>query len=107
MAKATIRATNTVNQAIELCEELFGEHPEDVISPINGAHDTLIWLEEIFKTISSEALIAGNGYRIKRLAEAGAHLAFDMANSVGCHHETMIDRLRNAGVIPAGGEATA
>ena len=94
------------NPSVEACRSLFGEHPEDVIAPINSASDTLYWLEEIFKTISREALDARAGYRIKHLAEAGAYLAFDIANFTDCQHETMIDRLRNAGVVHAKG-ATA
>ena len=94
------------NPSVEACRSLFGEHPEDVIAPINSASDTLYWLEEIFKTISREALNERNGYRIKHLAEAGAYLAFDIANFAGCQHETMIERLRTAGVVAAEG-ATA
>lgn len=79
---------------IEACRNLFGEHPEDVISPINSASDTLLQLVEIFNTISSEALKERNGYRIKYLAEAGSHLAHDMGNYTDCVYGTMIDRLR-------------
>ena len=91
---------------VEACRHLFGEHPENVISPIKSAADALSWLEELFKTIEREALNERNGYRIKHLAEAGAYLAFDIANFAGCQHETMIERLRTAGVVAAEG-ATA
>lgn len=97
---------HTRSTDVEACRSLFGEHPEDVIAPINSASDTLYWLEEIFKTISRDALDASAGYRIKHLAEAGAYLAFDIANFAGCQHETMIERLRTAGVVAAEG-ATA
>ena len=92
--------------SVETCRSLFGEHPEDVISPIKSAADALSWLEELFHTIEREALNERNGYRIKHLAEMGAYLALDMGNYAGCQHETMIDRLRNAGVVSTEG-ATA
>lgn len=94
------------NPSAEACRSLFGAHHEDVISPIKSAADALSWLEELFHTIEREALNERNGYRIKHLAEMGAYLALDMGNYAGCQHETLIDRLRSAGVIPAEG-ATA
>lgn len=95
--------TTTPNEAA--CRILFGEHPEDVISPIKCAADALGWLEEILKTIQSEALQERNGHRIRQLAEAGAYLAADMSNYAGCQHETMIARLRSADAdaVPAQG----
>ena len=95
--------THAKNPSVEACRSLFGEHPEDVISPINSAAEALMWLEEILRTIIREALDEHNGYRIKRLAEAGAYLALDMGNYAECQHETMIDRLRTAGVVSAKG----
>lgn len=90
---------------VDACRNIFGEHPEDVISPIKSAADALSWLEELFRTIASEALDERNGYRIKHLAEMGAYLALDVGGYADHQHETMIDRLRNAGVIPAEGVA--
>lgn len=104
--KTTKRTVAAKNPSVETCRNLFGENPEDVISPIKSAADTLTWLEEIFITIKNEALNERNGYRIKHLAEVGAYLALDMSNYAGCQHEAMIDRLRNAGVVSAEG-ATA
>jgi hypothetical protein len=95
----------TRKPGVEACRNLFGEHPEDVISPINSAAEALSWLEELFLTIAREALVERNGCRIKYLAEMGAYLASDIGNYAGCRHETMIDRLRNAGVVPAEGVA--
>lgn len=89
--------------AVENCRALFGEVPEDVISPIKSAAEALGWLEEIFKTISREALHERNGYRLKRLADAGAYLAFDFHEYAGCRHEEMLGRLRGAGVARAEG----
>ena len=92
----------TENQAVETVKELFGAHPEDLISPIKSASDALIWLEEIFSTIQKEALNERNGYRIRNLAQAGAYLASDMGNHVGCLHENYFERLKVAGVVPPG-----
>lgn len=86
---------------VEACRNLFGEHPVDVISPINTAADAISWLEELFRTISKEALVESSGYRIKSLAEAGAYIASEIGNYAEHRHETMNDRLRAAGVIPA------
>lgn len=91
--------------SVEACRSLFGEHPEDLISPIHSAADALSWLEEILNTIAREALDGRNGYRIKHLAEAGAYLALDMGNYAGHFHETVIARLRDAGVVPTEGDA--
>ena len=95
--------SSNATPAVETCRALFGEHPEDVISPIKSASDALGWLEELFNTIKNEALTERNGYRIKHLAEMGAYLAFDMSNYAGCQHETMVDRLRTAGVLHGNG----
>lgn len=100
----TMKRAITPNEAA--CRSLFGEHPEDVISPIKSAADALGWLEELFNTIKREALNERSGFRIKHLAEAGAYLAADIGNFADCQHETMIERLRTAGVVPAEG-ATA
>lgn len=104
-AQALAKITGAALPHIEVCRNLFGEHPEDVISPINCASDTLLQLVEIFNTISSEALKERNGYRIKYLAEAGSHLAHDMGNYTDCVYGTMIDRLREAGVVSSEAEA--
>jgi hypothetical protein len=94
-------ANNAKNPSVEIVKEMFGDHPEDVISSIKCAADTLGWLEEIFITIKNEALVERNGYRIKQLAEAGAYLALDVSNYAGYQHETYTKRLQAAGVAPA------
>lgn len=80
-------------------EELFGAHPEDVISPIKSAAETLSWLEEIFRTIARETLIERSECRINALAEMGAYLASDIGNYVDSEHEKYRDCLQKAGVI--------
>lgn len=92
-------ANNAVNPSTEIVKNIFDDHPEDVISPIKSAADTLGWLVEIFDTIKNDALDGRNGYRIKHLAEAGAYLALNMADYVGHMHETYLDRLIKAGVV--------
>lgn len=86
------------------CEKAFGEHPEDVISPIKSAADLCHWLDEIFKTIKEEAESNGpvSHFRIKHLANAGAYLAFDYSNYLGCHHEEMSACLKKAGIKTGG-----
>ncbi len=86
---------------VEACRSAFGSHPEDVITPINSAAETLMQLYEIFKTISGDALDARHGYRIKALAEAGAYLAYDIGNYAGCEFESRRDSLVAAGVLSA------
>lgn len=96
--------TTTPNEAA--CIDLFGEHPEDVISATKCAADALGWLEVIFTTIKNEALTERNGHRIRQLAEAGAYLAADISNYAGCQHETLTARLRTAGVVRDPGVST-
>lgn len=98
-------ALKTANSAaVESVRNLFGEFPEDVISPIKSAAEALDWLHEILKTISQEALSEGNGHRIKHLAEAGAYIAFDMAEYAGTRYEALRDNLRNAVAVSKGGD---
>lgn len=82
--------------SIKAVRSLFGAHPEEVISPIKSAADALLWVEEILRTISREAMDERNGCRIKNLADAGAHLASDVGNFAGHAHETMIEHLSTA-----------
>lgn len=86
--------------AVAACNELFGQHPEDVITPIKTATDALDQVYEILKTIEKEALEPSCLYRLKRLADAGATIAFEAAEFSGTEHERMISRLREAGVAP-------
>jgi hypothetical protein len=90
---------------MEACRSLFGQYPEDVISTIKCAAEALSWLEEILRTISSDVLDARNRGRIKRLADAGVHLGFDVGEYAETQHEDMTDHLRAAGAL--GPEATS
>ena len=95
--------THAKNPSVEICLSLFGEHPEDVISPIRSAADALSWVGELFTIIEREALNERNGFRIKRLAEMGAYLALDIGNYADSQHGAMIDRLRSAGLVSSEG----
>lgn len=88
-------SNNTENPSFEIAKQIFGDYPEDVISPIKSASDALSWLEQLFKTIEKEALDERGGFRIKELAAMGAYLAFDMSNYAGCMHETYTERLKS------------
>jgi len=104
-ADSTSPSTQGATAPILIVRNLFGEHPEDVISPINSAATALSWVEEILRTIQQEAKAGrANGLRVERLAEAGAYLAQDMGNYAGHAYETMINRLCAAGVDTSKGE---
>lgn len=86
MAKTTTQAPDAIT-AIETARAVFGEHPDDVISPLNTASEALFWLEELFGVIQEEAERENpRTCRIKRLADMGKYLAFDMGNYVDCRH---------------------
>lgn len=85
--------------AVENAHAIFGAHPEDVISPIKSAAETLGWLEEVFKTIEKEALEDRGGLRIKKLAALGAYVASDIGNYADCEYEKYQECLQKAGVI--------
>lgn len=77
--------------------EVFGKHPVDVIDPIEWGVDTLLQIAAILGVIAETAKAedaARRITRIQRLAEAGRHLADDMANTMDCEHEEMRNRLR-------------
>lgn len=93
------KSMHTHSPEAETCKALFGEMPEDVIDPLNCAAEALLWLNEICTTIKSEALDRGNGYRIKRLADAGAYLAQAFGDHARYRHETMLRQLHGAGIV--------
>lgn len=97
MAQSTI--TDKTVKTKEICEAAFGNHPADVIAVIDHAAETLLQLSEIFETISSES---DGSSRIKRLADAGAYIASDIANLTDARHEDFRESLRKAGLIPKG-----
>jgi len=100
----TIMATKKIeaspDEVGEACLFAFGEHPEDVISVLDSASETLYQLKEIFETISRES---SDTHRLKRLADVGAHIADDIGNFVDCQHEKYRDNLRMNGIIAGAG----
>jgi hypothetical protein len=91
-----------VSVSVGIVKDLFDAHPEDVISPINSAAEALTWLEEIFDTIKKEALDGRNGYRIQRLAAAGAYIAADMGDYADHMYKNYLERLQIAGAVASG-----
>lgn len=81
-----------------VCQQVFGDHPVDVVSAIGWGEESLGWLEEIFRTIANDALDGRKGYRIKHLAELGAYLALDFSNLSGTQREKYQDNLIASGV---------
>ena len=66
MADKNTTTQHPATEPVEVCRNLFGEHPADVISPIKSAADALSWLEELFRTISKDALDERKGHQIGR-----------------------------------------
>lgn len=77
----------------ETCMQLFGAMPEDVVAPIDQAAVALSWLEEVFATISKEAFDPNNSWRIRRLADLGAHIAHFAADDADSAHEGMTHQI--------------
>lgn len=98
-------ANNKSDALITACKEAFGLYPEDVASHAKSGADVCHWFEEIFKVIREEAEKNSpvSHFRIKYLASAGAYLALDYANYLGCEHEDMASSLAKVG-IEIGGE---
>lgn len=90
-------ATKNFTLLTEASCQLFGEHPEDVISPIDSAAEALGWLEEIFSVIKQRAE-AGQATlsQVKRLADAGAYIANNMGGYVESRYRDMSERLEIA-----------
>ena len=94
----------TKHPSEEVFHSLVGDWPLDAIAPLKELSDAFCWLEEVFKTIASEAHIKRDGFRAEHLAKVGAHIAFDMSQYAGSRYEAMLNHLRAAGVIPVEGE---
>lgn len=81
----------------------FGAPAADVLLPVKASAEAFGWLEAIFRSIADEARKdKPDTFRIKDLAGAGVHIAFDYSNVIGCQHEDMVDKL-DAAKIYAGG----
>lgn len=82
-----------MNTPIEVCRVIFGEHPEDVIYPIEYASEVFGQLESIFSSIGDAALDPNKIGRIKGLAEAGRYIAADIAEYANIRHEEMASKM--------------
>lgn len=89
-------AANTPTEAVK---QLFGDHPEGVISSIQRAAETLGWLEEILKTIRDEVPTESSRFRIQKLAALGVDVACDAGNYADHVYGVYISRLQSAGVV--------
>ena len=85
---------------IAAVKEAFGQYPEDVLGPIKMADEAFGWLNEIFVSIQREVEGENFALRIAKLAAAGVYLADDIGSYCGAEHETMRQKLQEAGVIP-------
>ena len=90
-------ATKNSTLLTEASCQLFGEHPEDVISPIDSAAEALSWLEEIFSVIKQQAESGqASLLQVKRLADAGAYIANNIGGYVEARYRDMSDRIEMA-----------
>lgn len=90
-------ATKNFTLLKEASCQLFGEHPEDVISPIDSAAEALGWLEEIFNVIKQKAEYDQSSLsQVKRLADAGAYIANNIGGYVEARYRDMSDRIEMA-----------
>ena len=96
---------NTPAAVVDAFRDVFGEHPEDVIGPIEWGANTLLQVAEILSVIAQTARDGGQRdlSRIRRLAEAGKHLADDMGDTMDCRHSDFVAALRERAVAVAGG----
>ena len=86
--------------AIEaVIKQSFGKCTDEVLLAPKASAEAFGWLEEIFKCIKEEShKDSPDRFRLANLAGAGAYLAFDYQNFVGCEHETMVDALSAVGI---------
>ena len=73
---------------------IFGNPPEDVITPIGTGSDTLWQMESIFFAIEVLREKGGCETHIKQLLRLGKYVSCDMANCLNLEYETMRDSLK-------------
>ena len=101
----TAPAQLTPDEIDAVIVQAFGEHAVDVLIPVKSSAEAFGWLDAIFKSIADEAhKDRPDTSRIKRLAGAGAYIAFDYSNDIGCAHEEMVDHLDAVRVYAGGVE---
>jgi hypothetical protein len=82
-----------MNTPIEVCRVIFGEHPEDVIYPLEYTTEVLGWLCTLFTVIADDALDKNKAHHVKGLAEAGRHIAADIIEYAQGRHESMASKM--------------
>ena len=100
MPNTTTPASEAVQIARSIIKHAYGEHPQDVISPIKDTADALFWLDELLAMILelSASDTPRHRTRIKVLAEVGRHVAGDMSNYADSIHERLSNRLEQSGI---------
>ena len=92
-ANSTVEKGDPQESNIEALGRMFDETPEELISTIKYASDTLFELESIFNVIAEKAKAGGT---IIALARAGACLAMDIGNYTACRREELSNSLSAA-----------
>ena len=84
---------------LETLKDAFAAHPEDVLSVMRTAVETLSQIEAQFASIKVHLERTNSPCEYaKGLADAGVYLSQDIANYVDSRHETMRDSLLAHGV---------
>jgi hypothetical protein len=100
---AAVPAQLTPEEIDAVILQAFGQRAADVVLPVKASAEAFGWLDAILRSIGDEARKdKPDSFRIRDLAGAGAYIAFDYSNCIGCQHEDMVDRL-NAAKVYAGG----
>ncbi len=88
---------------VESSRQLFGRHPEDVISVVETAVSICSQLEAILVAIKKEVSKSdGCLVRAEHLIEAGEYLASDIGNYLDCQREELVESLSSCGIPCAG-----
>ena len=79
------------DEKIEAVFQVFGRHPDDVLSPLEEVQSVLHWLDEAFRSIEQLANEPRpiDVARIRSLARMGRYLSEDFANLFDLQYEEM------------------
>lgn len=91
------KAPQALPNAFDAVHSVFGQHPDDVISPLETSVEVFGWLEGLTGVIKEESnKDHPNLFRIRELANIAAYLTQYFANYVDCCHEDMKTALQVA-----------
>ncbi|GHT81377.1 hypothetical protein AGMMS49960_17670 [Betaproteobacteria bacterium] len=79
-----------ITDPVQAFRDVFGETPENVLSPTRQAIEVLEWLRAIFYAIDR----LNDDDAIRHLANVGKYIADDCGNSIGCQHEEMAGKVK-------------